>query len=291
MPKEIRPEPRTRLLSWRDAIADTDLPPHVKLVAFVLSLHMNRQGSSCFPGRELLMRQSSLGKSAVMAHLKALEDAGWLTSEKRAGRGGPRAYVATFPRSVELAVAADLTAEPSAQPDDSGASESSAQPDGSIDPKSPTVRQPSVNRPAGRTPLSTERTKGRKDEKTPLDAEPDGFTLAPYIDLHIELLGGLTTAPAGTMATVFKDLWTRGRLLHPDWPTDKLQAKLLRHQRHYLHQFVTGESPGHYLSYPKFGDTFNTWAVLKSRGADRPTTNVHGKDFRDGMDQLNAGQR
>jgi hypothetical protein len=88
---------RTRLFDWRTAVVEADLPPTTKLVALVLSLHMNRAGESCFPGLALLQRQTSLSRSAVQEHVRALALSNWLERRQQPGRGYATEYVATFP--------------------------------------------------------------------------------------------------------------------------------------------------------------------------------------------------
>lgn len=91
---------RTRLFDWRTAVADSDLPATTKLVALVLSLHMNRAGESCFPGLPLLQRQTSLSRSALQEHLRALALSNWLERRLRPGRGSTTEYMATFPPAL-----------------------------------------------------------------------------------------------------------------------------------------------------------------------------------------------
>lgn len=74
------------LFTWRSAIAESDLAPTSKLVAFALSLHMNERGESCFPSQTTLAKETSLGERTVRYHLLFLERLGWIVREKRRGR-------------------------------------------------------------------------------------------------------------------------------------------------------------------------------------------------------------
>lgn len=86
------------LFSWRGAIADSSLPPTVRLVALVLSLHMSERGDSCFPSVATLGRESGLAERSVQRSLRDLEEAGYLTvSDSRGGRARTPRYTATVP--------------------------------------------------------------------------------------------------------------------------------------------------------------------------------------------------
>lgn len=77
------------LFTWRSAIAsgESELEPSSRLVALVLSLHMNERGGSCFPSINTISKESGLDRKTVIRHLAALEERGWL--EVRHG-GSPR---------------------------------------------------------------------------------------------------------------------------------------------------------------------------------------------------------
>lgn len=83
------------LFTWRSAVAESELPPTSKLVAFALSLHMNERGESCFPSQPTLARETSLSERAVREHLLSLLREGWIEREKRPGRSD--LYVSTTP--------------------------------------------------------------------------------------------------------------------------------------------------------------------------------------------------
>jgi hypothetical protein len=82
------------LFTWRSAICDSGLAPTTRLVALVLSLHMNERGGSCWPSQVTLSAESGLSVRAIREHLNVLEDGGWLSVELDAKgfekRGGGR---------------------------------------------------------------------------------------------------------------------------------------------------------------------------------------------------------
>src|SRR5258708_7411291 len=96
--KETKMSP---LFGWRGKICMSDLAPTTRLLALVLSLHMNELGSSCYPGSELLARETGLSSSTVFVHLAKLRDAGWITvgQPRGSGRGHVNLYSATVPES------------------------------------------------------------------------------------------------------------------------------------------------------------------------------------------------
>lgn len=66
------------LFAWRKAIAKSDLPPTVRLVAHTLGLHMNPDGSSCHPGDALVAKESGLSDRSVRSAIGRLMNDGWL---------------------------------------------------------------------------------------------------------------------------------------------------------------------------------------------------------------------
>ena len=101
------------LFSWRGAICDSGLAPSARHVALTLSLHMNERGGSCFPSISTLERETGLSRNTVLAALRELESAGWITV-KRAARSVNR-YSATLPAGAITALgeaAASATTAP-----------------------------------------------------------------------------------------------------------------------------------------------------------------------------------
>lgn len=88
----------SRLLAWRKAIAASDLSSTQKLVALVLSLHMNGDGASCFPSQKTVAAEASLTERAVRDTIPKLVEAGWIRREQgRRVNGHPDHYYATTP--------------------------------------------------------------------------------------------------------------------------------------------------------------------------------------------------
>src|SRR6185312_8349654 len=85
------------LFTWRSAIADSDLSPGERLVAFTLSLHMNERGGSAFPTVATISRESGLSVRSVQGHLKNLTEKRWLVlvAETNGRRG--REYESAVP--------------------------------------------------------------------------------------------------------------------------------------------------------------------------------------------------
>ena len=242
------------VIAWRDAVRDALLPPTTKLIAMILSTHMNGDGGSCYPGTKSLMAETGLKRTAVYEHLAELEREGWLRSEKRSGRGGPRAYEGTFPD--DLSAVADSSTRRTVPPER-------------------TVSELSTNRPPRETPLSIEggRARGRKkvralrgvpDSGTAARAKPTWLTV--YLDEHKAVTGGVPNA--GVMARCLKPL-------HDEHG----EATVLARQAVYL-TYLAGRDELQFLSYPKFAETFGQWVRAPApRGGGRPTMNVDDKDF------------
>ena len=90
----------SRLTEWRDAIRDDeDLDKTARLVAFVLSTYMNRNGEA-WPSKATLARGCNLGagRRAVDKAVDRLEAAGFLTIQRSKGRHSFR-YFAQIPTS------------------------------------------------------------------------------------------------------------------------------------------------------------------------------------------------
>lgn len=90
------------LFTWRSAIAspESELPSTARLVALVLSLHMNERGASCFPSVPTIASEAGLSDRAVQKAIGCLKEAGWLLVNVGGSRQGKRVtstYRATFP--------------------------------------------------------------------------------------------------------------------------------------------------------------------------------------------------
>jgi hypothetical protein len=87
----------SQVFAWRKAVVVSDLTSTQKLVALVLSLHMNTNGGSCFPSQETIAAEASLKERAVRDALKALDRAGFIRREGGRYRGDVTRYTASLP--------------------------------------------------------------------------------------------------------------------------------------------------------------------------------------------------
>jgi len=74
-----------RMLRWRLAVRESNLPSSAKLVALVLDTFMNKSGES-WPSVRLLARSTSLSEATVRWHLRILEIAGYVYTLDRWGQ-------------------------------------------------------------------------------------------------------------------------------------------------------------------------------------------------------------
>jgi hypothetical protein len=70
VPVKREPSP---LIEWRAQVIASELGSSARLVALVLSLHMDRNGGSCFPSITTLQREASLARSTVCNALKEID--------------------------------------------------------------------------------------------------------------------------------------------------------------------------------------------------------------------------
>lgn len=100
---------RPVVVTWRGAIALSDLPRTSRAVAWALANYMNERGESAFPSVVRLCgdvgSESGGGpasKSTVIAALRLLEKEGWLESVRRGGgRGNRSEWQARIPERVQ----------------------------------------------------------------------------------------------------------------------------------------------------------------------------------------------
>ena len=90
------------LIRWRNLVfSENGLPSTTKLVLATLSLHMNKDGGSCFPSIRHLSDRSSLSEKAVCKHIKEAEKDGWIFRRDRitTGKGWRgKSYQAVIPQ-------------------------------------------------------------------------------------------------------------------------------------------------------------------------------------------------
>jgi DNA-binding transcriptional MocR family regulator len=81
---------------WRHAIADADLTPTQKLVALMISAHMNGTGEA-WPSVETLVDETGLTRSTVQRARAALATSGLLVFDQGGGRSRTNRYMAAIP--------------------------------------------------------------------------------------------------------------------------------------------------------------------------------------------------
>jgi hypothetical protein len=82
---------RSAVIEWRAAILASRLKPSARLVALVLSTHMDSDGGSCFPSLTTLAREAGLSRRGVCYALCELEQAR-LVERARGDRGRATRY-------------------------------------------------------------------------------------------------------------------------------------------------------------------------------------------------------
>lgn len=90
------------VLSWRSAIAQSDLTGPQKGVAHALGNYMNSRGGSACPSLQTLADDASVGRSSAAAALKVLEERGFVARSPGGGRGQTTEYEALIPETVRL---------------------------------------------------------------------------------------------------------------------------------------------------------------------------------------------
>jgi hypothetical protein len=92
---------RSFLAGWRDAVADSNLGPSPKLVAFVLTTWMSGKGV-CWPSKGLIAHRSSLSERTVYTATRELEGHGFLSINWSRGHSS-HTYTATMPNQATTA--------------------------------------------------------------------------------------------------------------------------------------------------------------------------------------------
>ncbi|MGO8854414.1 MAG: helix-turn-helix domain-containing protein [Steroidobacteraceae bacterium] len=90
---------------WREILASEHGPPDpsTRLVLFVLALHMNSQGGSCYPSQQTIATRTGLSERSVRNHLQAAEKLGWIkvsTLRRPKQAWFNHEYVATIPEAL-----------------------------------------------------------------------------------------------------------------------------------------------------------------------------------------------
>jgi DNA-binding transcriptional MocR family regulator len=105
------------VVAWRTIIRESDVRSSARLVALMLSTHMDRNGGSCFPSLTTLSGETGLGRSTVCRALNELDSAG-LIRRVRQGRGRPTRYLATSPATGLPVVPQRDSGSPALAPED-----------------------------------------------------------------------------------------------------------------------------------------------------------------------------
>lgn len=82
-----RPKAIPLLFRWREAIQQSILPHTTRLILFDLSLHMETDGTKCFPSTERLARETGLSKKTICTRLGEKETKRWVRIEVRVKPG------------------------------------------------------------------------------------------------------------------------------------------------------------------------------------------------------------
>lgn len=91
---------------WCDLIASEHGPPDpsTRLVLFVLSLHMNRQGENAFPSQKKIAVRSALSERSVRTHLDHAVKGGWLRISQKPRKSGHAWFVHEYTPTIPEAL-------------------------------------------------------------------------------------------------------------------------------------------------------------------------------------------
>jgi hypothetical protein len=95
---------RNGVWSWGQAIQQSELAPLTKLVCLNLYLYVNDLGQGAFPSLTRQAKDTGLARSTLIKHLKAAEEAGYLTVIRKATGEywAHNRYLPTFPDNVDV---------------------------------------------------------------------------------------------------------------------------------------------------------------------------------------------
>ena len=103
---------------WRGLITGSELPWTARLVALVLSTHMNRNGGSCHPSLTTIAQESGLGRSTVCRALAELERSRFLRRDPGGPPKRPTRYRASSPTAGLVVVPERDSSSPAAGHED-----------------------------------------------------------------------------------------------------------------------------------------------------------------------------
>lgn len=159
------------LFKWREAVLESELSSTRKLVAMVLSVHMDSNGGSCFPGMARITRETSLGRSTVIRSLRDLQASGFLAVVRHGGgdEKNTNRYEARMPKVDVLNTVVGVTVTPVSEEDRSHADTEvvSSESDGGVTTTPKDVDLEVVNEDDGRS-----RPKGQ-------ESGPERFSMTP----------------------------------------------------------------------------------------------------------------
>lgn len=105
---------QSAFFSWRQAVLRSSLPMPTKCLLLVLACHMNDAGEQCFPSIEMLMAETSMGRTAVVKHLRIAVASGWIEVSKHGFAGKKWArnqYHMRWPEDIEGGSPSELPSE------------------------------------------------------------------------------------------------------------------------------------------------------------------------------------
>jgi hypothetical protein len=85
----------SRLFDWRQDVMLSNLAPTGRWILHALAMHMNREGSSCFPAIATVARETGYDERTVRRWIDRL-DGTWITVTRSSGRRS-HSYVARWP--------------------------------------------------------------------------------------------------------------------------------------------------------------------------------------------------
>lgn len=90
---------------WQRAVISAVGPPKsaTRHLLLTLALHMNADGSSCYPSLNLLAAETQLDRATVKRHLAIAENAGWIRRQRKQrsdGTWGATVYEPMFPEGI-----------------------------------------------------------------------------------------------------------------------------------------------------------------------------------------------
>ena len=95
------PDGLSPVAAWRNFVRDSGVDPTARLVAFVLSTYMARNGNGAYPSRRTIAKGAGIGVRAVDAAINRLEAAGLLAIERSKGHTSNTYAAAGIPRTKD----------------------------------------------------------------------------------------------------------------------------------------------------------------------------------------------